>query len=41
MRNHMEKQAFIDEISLKTNMIKATGWAPVGERLIDHAPFGH
>lgn len=26
---------------LKTNMIKTTGWAPVGERLIDHVPFGH
>jgi len=41
MRNHLEKLAFIDETSLKTNMIKTSGWAPVGQRLIDHAPFGH
>ena len=41
MRNHMERLAFIDETSLKTNMIKTSGWAPVGQRLIDHAPFGH
>ena len=41
MRNHLEKLAFIDETSLKTNMIKTTGWAPVGQRLIDHTPFGH
>ena len=26
---------------LKTNLVKATGWARVGKRLIDHAPFGH
>lgn len=41
MRNLLERLAFIDETSLKTNLIKATGWAPVGERLIGHAPFGH
>ncbi|MBL4766442.1 MAG: hypothetical protein JKY94_01780 [Rhodobacteraceae bacterium] len=40
MRNHLEKLASIDETSLKTNMIKTTGWAPVGQRLIDHTPFG-
>jgi transposase len=22
-------------------MVKTTGWAPVGDRLVDHAPFGH
>lgn len=32
---------FLDETWLKTNMVKTTGWAPVGERLVDHAPFGH
>ena len=32
---------FIDERSLKTDLVKTTGWAPVGQRLIDHAPFGH
>ena len=41
MRNHLERLVFIDETSLKTNMIKTTGWAPVGERLLDHTPFGH
>ena len=41
MRNHLERLAFIDETSLKTNMIKTTGWAPVGQRLVDHTPFGH
>ncbi len=41
MRNVLERLAFIDETSLKTNMIKTTGWAPVGERLVDHGPFGH
>jgi len=41
MRNNIERLVFIDETSLKTNMVKASGWAPVGERLIDHAPAGH
>lgn len=37
----MPRIGFIDETSLKTNMVKTTGWAPRGQRLIDHAPFGH
>ena len=41
MRDHLERLVFIDETSLKTNMTKATGWAPEGTRLIDHAPGGH
>ncbi len=41
MRKALERLAFIDETSLKTNMIKTTGWAPVGQRLVDHTPFGH
>jgi len=41
MANMLESLVFIDETSLKTNLIKTTGWAPVGKRLIDHAPFGH
>ena len=41
MRNALERLAFIDETSVKTNMAKTTGWAPVGHRLRDHAPFGH
>ena len=41
MANMLERLVFIDETSLKTNLVKTTGWAPVGTRLIDHAPFGH
>ena len=41
MRNQMERLAFIDETWLKTNMVKTTSWAPVGQRLVDRAPFGH
>jgi transposase len=41
MGSHLERLTFIDETSLKTNMIKTTGWAPRGARLVDHAPFGH
>ena len=33
--------AFIDEISVKTNRAKTTGWAPRGLRLIKHSTFGH
>jgi transposase len=41
MANMLERLVFIDETSLKTNLVKTTGWAPIGKRLIDHAPFGH
>ena len=41
MANMLERLVFIDETSLKTNLVKTTGWAAVGKRLIDHAPFGH
>lgn len=41
MANHLERLAFIDETGVKTNMAKTTGWAPCGQRLVDHAPFGH
>lgn len=41
MASHLERLAFVDETALKTNLIKTTGWAPRGERLVDHAPFGH
>lgn len=40
MRDHLERLIFIDETALKTNMTKASGWGPCGERLIDHAPAG-
>jgi transposase len=41
MANHLERLAFLDETAIKTNMAKTTGWAPCGQRLVDHAPFGH
>ncbi|WP_373568580.1 IS630 family transposase [Paracoccus actinidiae] len=41
MANHLERLAFVDETGVKTNMAKTTGWAPCGQRLVDHAPFGH
>ena len=41
MANHLERLVFIDETSIKTNMVKTTGWAPRGQRLVDHAPFAH
>ena len=37
----LERFVFIDESSLNTSLVKTTGCAPVGARLIDHAPFGH
>lgn len=40
MRDHLERLVFIDETALKTNMTKTSGWAPYGDRLIDHAPAG-
>ncbi len=41
MANMLARLVFIDETSLKTNLVKTTGWAPVGKRLIDRTPFGH
>ena len=41
MATYVERLAFIDETSIKTNMAKTTGWAPCAQRLIDHVPFGH
>jgi transposase len=40
MAKLLTRIGFIDETSVKTNMAKSTGWAPRGERLVDHAPFG-
>lgn len=37
----LERIGFLDETWLKTNMAKTTGWAPRGQRLVDHTPFGH
>ena len=41
MGKALERLGFIDESSLNTKMVKTSGWAPIGERLIDFAPFGH
>jgi len=41
MRKALERLIFIDETSLNTKLVKTTGWAPIGQRLIDYAPFGH
>ena len=41
MRKALERLHFIDETSLNTKLVKTTGWAPIGQRLIDYAPFGH
>ena len=31
---------FIDETAVTTNMVRLSGWAPRGTRLVAHAPFG-
>jgi hypothetical protein len=41
MANMLTRIGFIDETSVKTNIAKTTGRAPRGQRLVDHAPFGH
>ena len=41
MANMLTRIGFIDETSVRTNMAKTTGRGPRGERLVDHAPFGH
>lgn len=41
MAHMLERIGFLDETWLKTNMTKTTGWAPRGQRFVDHAPFGH
>jgi len=41
MADMLTRLAFVDETWLKTNMIKRTGWAPRGQRLVDYAPYGH
>jgi transposase len=41
MANHLERLAFADETSVKTVMVKTTGWVRRGFRLVDHAPCGH
>lgn len=41
MRTVLPRLVFIDETALNTKLVKTTGWAPLGRRLIDYAPFGH
>ena len=41
MRTALQRLVFIDETSLNTKLVKTTGWAPRGERLVDYVPFGH
>jgi len=41
MSSALQRLVFIDETSLNTKLIKTTGWAPRGERLLDYVPFGH
>jgi transposase len=36
-----DRFVFLDETGATTNMVRRTGWALKGERLIDAAPFGH
>ncbi|MDB2369690.1 IS630 family transposase [Planktomarina temperata] len=35
-----QRVVFIDETSVKTNLTRLRGWAPCGQRLEMHAPFG-
>ena len=41
MAQMLERIGFLDETWRKTNMARTTGRAPRGQRLFDHAPFGH
>ena len=36
-----ERLVFLDETGVNTKMARLYGWAPVGERCRDRAPFGH
>ncbi|MGO4339967.1 transposase [Labrys sp. KB_33_2] len=36
-----DKLVFLDETGINTKMTRHYGWAPVGERCRDSAPFGH
>lgn len=41
MKRAFERLVFIDETSANTRLSKRTGRASVGQRLINHVPFGH
>src|SRR4051812_49600148 len=36
-----DRFVFLDETGASTNMVRRSGWAPQGERLVDVAPAGH
>jgi transposase len=36
-----ERLVFLDETGVNTKMARLYGWAPIGERCRDSAPFGH
>lgn len=36
-----DRLVFLDETGLNTKMTRLYGWAPVGDRCRDNAPFGH
>ena len=36
-----DRFVFLDETGASTNMVRRSGWAPKGERLVDRAPAGH
>ena len=40
MASMLDVLVLIDEATLKTNLVRATGLAPLGVRLINHAFFG-
>lgn len=41
MRDQPHRLVFIDETSVKTNLIRTRGWSPKGTRLEMDAPFGN
>ena len=41
LRRALHRLVFLNETSTNTKLTKRTGWAPLGERLYDHSPFGH
>lgn len=41
MRSDVQRLVFIDESAAKTNMTRLRGRARRGERVRDHAPYGH
>lgn len=40
MQDQLHRLVFIDETSVKTNLVRLRGWSPKGQRLEMDAPFG-